>query len=191
MNAGDRQLQRHGHWVRQLAFLRGIEMLAASPGSRHSSAEGGGSTGVFGVRLTAEKKNNSPQHTYRIWDRPSNWISKSFVGQDIGRVEPRSDVSLPRPLNDDGTSSPYSSWYFVWCGSTEGRAVCSNRVIAMVGWLARAFLFGHYWPRGMQGYISHGRSAGCIGILCKLVCDSLNDVRICLCETAWLEWQSD
>ena len=30
-------------------------MLAASPGSRRSSAEGGGSTGVFGVRFPAEK----------------------------------------------------------------------------------------------------------------------------------------
>ena len=94
-------------------------------------------------------------------------------------------------LISDGTSSPYSLWYFVWCGNTEGRAACFNRVIALVGWLARAFLFGHYWPRGMQGYISHGRSAGCIANLCKLVCDSLNDARICLCETAWrrvAEW---
>jgi hypothetical protein len=102
MNAGERQLQRHGHLVRQLAFLRGTEMLAASPWSRHSSAEGVGCIGVFGVRFSAEKNLfSSPQHTYRIWERPGKWISKPFVGQEIGRVESRSDASLPRLLNDD------------------------------------------------------------------------------------------
>lgn len=102
MNAGERQLQRHGRLVRQLACFRGTEMLTTSPWSRRSSAEGGGSIEVFGVRFPAAKKKlSSPQHTYRIWDRPSKCISKRFVGQKIGRVEPRSDASLPRPLNDD------------------------------------------------------------------------------------------